>query len=133
MTLLELCYYKRDQILQDSVNTLEKALLKHYKLLTTEQIKFKMLNLFHMLVKSIEINSSNEMMEYIEKVSDIRHESGYELQEVQTAINILEECMWENINKFVDEDLQISGIKQVTRLLSKAKEELADEYSLLRK
>ncbi|MFI5211542.1 MAG: hypothetical protein ACHQIH_01555, partial [Ignavibacteria bacterium] len=79
------------------------------------------------------INSSDEMMEYIEKVSDLRHESGYELQEVQTAINILEECMWENINKVVDEDLQISGIKQVTRLLSKAKEELADEYSLLRK
>ena len=132
MTLLELCYYKRDVILEDSVKKLEKAQLEHYKLLTTEQIKRKMLNLFHMLVKSIEVNSSEEMMEYMDKVSDKRHEAGYELQEVQSAINMLEEIMWEKVSKFVDDDLQISAIKQVTRLLSKAKIELADEYSLLK-
>lgn len=130
MTLLELCYYKRDLILENSVSTLEKGQMKNYKKLYTESNRFKMLNLYQMLVNSIETNSSDGMKEYIGKLSALRFEPGYGLHEVQTAMNILEECMWENINKFVDEDLQISGIKQVTRLLGKAKEQLTDEYSL---
>ena len=55
----------------------------------------------------------------------------YELHEVQTAVNIMEECLWQKITEFVDKDQQIYAMKQVTCILGKAKEALASEYAML--
>jgi hypothetical protein len=131
MTLLELCYNKPDLILLDSTENLVKAHLQHYKHLTPEQIRYRLLNLFQSLVRCLESESCNNMLKFMKAVSDERYESGYELSEVQTAINILEECMWRMISKFVDTDKQINSMKQVTHVLCKAKGELASEYALL--
>jgi hypothetical protein len=131
MTLLELCYNKPDLILLDSTNCLVRAQLQHYKHLTPEKLRFRLLRLFQALVKSIEVNSCDEMDNFMEKVSDERYESGYELHEVQTAINIMEECLWKKISEFVFADQQIAAMKQVTCILSRAKDALANEYALL--
>ncbi|HEY3249689.1 MAG TPA: hypothetical protein VGK25_01095 [Ignavibacteria bacterium] len=131
MTLLELCYNKPDLILLDSTDNLVRAHLKHYNQLTPEQIRYRLLNLFQSLVRCLEGDSCENMLKFMKIVSDERYESGYELSEVQTAINILEECMWRKISKFVDGDKQINAMKQVTNVLCKAKEELVSEYALL--
>ena len=131
MTLLELCYNKPDLILLDSTNSLVRAQLQHYKHLTPEKLRFRLLRLFQALVKSLEANSCDSMTHFMEQVSDERYESGYELQEVQTAINIMEECFWKKISEFVFADQQIAAMKQVTCILSKAKETLVNEYALL--
>jgi hypothetical protein len=133
MTLLELLYNKPDLILLDSTDSLVRAQLQHYTQLNPEKIRLRFLKLFNALVKSVEINSCEDMVKFMEKVSDERFESGYEISEVQTAINILEETVWRKISLFVDEDKQVAAMKQVTCLLGKAKEELASEYALLSK
>ncbi len=131
MTLLELCYNKPDLILLDSTNSLVRAQLEHYKHLTPEKLRLRLLRLFQALVKSLEANSCESITKFMEKTSDERFESGYELHEVQTAVNIMEECLWKKIAEFVYRDQQISAMKQVTCILAKAKESLANEYSLL--
>lgn len=133
MTLLELLYNKPDLILLDSTDNLVRANLPHYKLLNAEKIRLRLLKLFQALVRCVEANSCEEMLKFMEKVSDERFASGFELNEVQTAINILEESLWRQINKFVDSDKQVSAMKQVACILTKAKDELADEYALLSK
>ncbi|MCI0448357.1 MAG: hypothetical protein L0Y79_01050 [Chlorobi bacterium] len=133
MTLLELLYYKPDLILLDSTNCLVRAQLQHYKPLSPELIRFRFLKLFQALVKCVETNSFNGIIKFMDKVSDERYELGFEIHEVQTAINILEECLWKKILKFVDDDKQISAMKQVTRILCNAKMELAGRYALLSK
>ena len=131
MTLIELLYNKPDLILLDSTDSLVRAHLKHYDKLSPEKIRLRLLKLFQALEKAVEVNSCEEMVKFMDKVSDERYESGYELHEVQTAINILEESLWKNIADFVDKDKQVSAMKQVTCILGKAKEELASEYALL--
>lgn len=131
MTLLELLYNKPDLILLDSTDGLVRAHLQHYDKLSPEKIRLRLLKLFQALEKAVEVNSCEEMIKFMEKVSDERYESGYELHEVQTAVNILEETLWKKIAEFVDRDKQVSAMKQVTCILSKAKEELASEYALL--
>lgn len=133
MTLLEMLYNKPDLILLDSTDCLVRAQLQHYKQLSPERIRLRLLKLFQALVKSVEVNSCQEMVKFMEKVSEERYESGYELHEVQAAVNILEETLWKKISKFVDDDKQISAMKQIVCILSKAKEELANEYALLSK
>ena len=131
MTLLELCYNKPDLILLDSTDSLVRAQLQHYKHLTPEKLRQRLLKLFQALVKSLEANSCEEMSKFMLKVSDERYGSGYELHEVQTAVNIMEECIWQKITEFVDKDQQIYAMKQVTCILGKAKEALAGEYAML--
>ena len=85
------------------------------------------------MVKSIELNSCDEMVTFMDKVSDERYEVGFELHEVQTAINIMEESLWKMISEFVDSDKKTAAMKQVSCLLGKAKQELAHEYAMLSK
>ena len=74
-----------------------------------------------------------EIKEFMDKITGERYELGFELYEVQTAINILEESLWKNIQKYIDDDKQIAAMKQVTDILTKAKEKLAEEYYLINK
>ncbi|MBZ0203565.1 MAG: hypothetical protein IT281_00055 [Ignavibacteria bacterium] len=131
MTLLELCYIKPEQILLDSTNCLVRAHLPHYEKFRKDGIHDRFSNLLQALTKCIEVNSCTDMLTYMNKLSDERFIMGFELQEVQTAINIFEESMWKSIAEFVDQDKQFAAMKLVTCILGKAKEELTGEYALL--
>ncbi len=133
MKLIELLHQKPDLILLDSTDNLVRSNLKHYKKLNPENIRIRLNHLFQTLVTCVETGSCNEMVTFMDKVSDERFESGFEIHEVQTAINILEESLWRNIGKFVDNDKQVNAMKEVTGILSKAKEEMANEYAMLSK
>lgn len=133
MKLLEMLYNKPDLILLDSTDCLVRAHLEHYEAITPELIRSRLNRLLQALTKCVEINSTDGMIKYMNKVSDERFEVGYEVHEVQTAINILEECLWKKIQQHVDNDQQTAAMKQVTRILDTAKEELASEYALLSK
>ena len=133
MTLIELLHNKPDMILLDSTDNLVRSDLEHYKKLNPENIRIRLMKLFHALIACVEAASCDKMIKHMEKVSEERFESGFEINEVETAINILEESLWRQIGKFVDSDKQVSAMKQVTCILSKAKDELANEYALLSK
>ncbi len=133
MTLIELLHNKPDMILLDSTDNLVRSNLKHYKKLNPENIRIRLMKLFHTLIECVEAGSCDQMVKFMERVSEERYESGFEINEVQTAINILEESLWRQIGKFVDSDKQVSAMKEVTCILTKAKEELANEYALLSK
>jgi hypothetical protein len=133
MTLLEMLYNKPDLILLDALESLEKIHLIHYGNLKPELIRFRLSKLLEAFVKSVETSSIDEMTNFISKISDERYELGFELYEVQTVINILEESLWKKILIFVDEDKQISAMKQVSDILSKGKERLVNEYANISK
>jgi hypothetical protein len=133
MTLIELLHQKPDLILLDSTDNLVRSNLTHYKKLNPENIRLRLMHLFQTLITCVETGSCGEMVKFMDKVSEERFESGFEIHEVQTAINILEESLWRNIGKFVDNDKQVNAMKEVTCILSKAKDEMANEYAMLSK
>ena len=133
MTLLELCYNKPDLILLDSTNTLLRAQLPHYKQIDPDQLKLRFKRLFDALVNCIETNKIDALSKFMKQVSRERFEAGYELGEVQIAINTLEESMWRKSTELVDSDKQILAMKEVSKLLCRAKQILLSEYSLLSK
>lgn len=133
MTLLEMLYNKPDLILLDALDSLSKIHLIHYDNLKPQLIRFRLSKLLEALVKCVESSSMDEMTNFISKISDERYELGFELYEVQTVINILEESLWKKIQIFIDEDKQISAMKQVSDILSQAKERLVNEYANISK
>jgi len=133
MILLELCYNKPDLILLDSTNSLLRAQLPHYKQIIPDQLIIRYQHLFDALVNCIESNKFDAMNKFMEKVAAERFEAGYELSEVQFAVNTLEESMWKKISEMVDQDKQINALKEVSYLLCKSKQKLLSEYALLSK
>lgn len=133
MTLLELCYNKPELILLESTETLTEWQLKHYKDVSPDNLVARFQRLFDAVVKCIETNRNDEMIKFMESVAAARYESGYELNEVQIAINTLEEVMWRKIYEFVDSDKQINAMKEVSRITCNAKQRILNEYALLSK
>jgi hypothetical protein len=133
MTLLELCYNKPELILLESTESLIECQLKHYKEISPQNLTMRFQNLFDAVVKCIETNRNDDMIKYMEKVAAARFDSGYELNEVQIAINTLEEVFWRKISEFVDGDKQINAMKEISRITCNAKQRLLNEYALLSK
>jgi hypothetical protein len=65
---------------------------------------------------------------YIAEIAPNRFESGFELYEVQTAINILEECFWKNIVEKVDEGEKMHALVKTHEILCAAKNSLAKSF-----
>ena len=131
MTLLELLYNNPDLILEDAANSLQRAQLPHYKNFSETDIIANFKKLLQYITKCVEKNSCNELVPYVDKLSDERFSMGFEPTEVQIAINILEESMWKNIGELVDKDKQVSAMKLITCIISKAKQEMIGEYAML--
>ncbi|HMQ78969.1 MAG TPA: hypothetical protein PKE39_13980 [Ignavibacteria bacterium] len=133
MTLLELIYNKPELILQESTNALMRVQLPHYSKFRLEEIQKKYSNLLQALAKCIETQKCDDMIGYMDLISDERFASGFEVEEIQIALNIFEEALWKNIKKYVDPKIHYTSKKMVTTIIDKAKEELLNEYVTLSK
>lgn len=131
MTLLELCYNKPDLILLDSTDSLIRADLPHYVDLSPGLIRFRILKLQQALIKCIENQSCDKLLEYMKTVAVERFNQHYDLYEILTVINILEESLWKRISEFVDDDEKYKAMKKVSYLFNAAKEKLISEYASL--
>lgn len=133
MTLLELLYYKPDQILLEATNSLVRAHLPHYEKFKDSDINERFKKLLVSITKCVEKNSCDELNSYMDKLSDERFSMGFEPTEVQVALNIFEEALWKNIDEKVDEDKQVAAMKLITNIVGKAKQEMLGEYAILEK
>ncbi len=73
------------------------------------------------------------MISYMDLISDERFASGFEAEEIQIALNIFEEALWKNIQRYVDPVIHYSSKKMVTSIIDKAKEELLNDFVTLKK
>ena len=128
MTFIELLKTNPDKILFDATEFLVRSNLEHYNKLNPERVRARLARLYFITRECAELNSNEPMQKYIQEIAKERFESGYELYEVQTAINILEECLWKNIVERVNTNEQISGLFRSHEILCAAKGSLAKSY-----
>ncbi|HMT10132.1 MAG TPA: hypothetical protein PKA39_00750 [Ignavibacteria bacterium] len=133
MTLLELIYEKPDLILQEATNNLMRVQLPHYSKFRREDIYKKYSSLLLALAKCIETQKCDDMISYMDLITDERFVSGFEEEEIQIALNIFEEALWKNIKTHVDEKNHFIAKKSVTNVIDKAKEVMLEEYITLKK
>ena len=84
--------------------------------------------LFDHLRTAIDTRDLGEMLRVCARAGAERHGTGYDLSELQTAFNALEEAIWSSVFAHLKPDEYVETLGVVSSILGAAKDELAREY-----
>ena len=133
MTLIELLEKSGDKVVSEAIEEMQRARLKHYQYGGPETTRNKMDTLYNQITQSVKEKNLIPIVSYIEKIAEARFESGFELQEVQTAINVLEEGIWKQILAELPNEDQPKALALVSSIIGSGKDTLARTYVILSK
>lgn len=128
MNLLECLQQNQHEIIRNSFDSLVRSNLKHYSASNANENWHRLEKLFDLTLKSIKEKSLVEMTEYSEAVARERYTAGFDLHEVHTAYNVLEEALWKEILKNLDPKDFGNALGLVSTILGTGKEMLALTY-----
>jgi hypothetical protein len=128
MELNEFLNSHKTDILNEAAETLQRAQLKSYSASTSEKNKNRLEQLLQHTITGVQSKNLVGMIEYAEKIAQERFEAGFDLHEVHTAFNVLEETIW----KMIIDNFEPSGLGKALGLVSTVvgagKESLAITY-----
>lgn len=87
--------------------------------------------LFDELVTAVDGHDLTSIVVFARGLARARHASGYDLSEVQVAINALEESVWRRVFADAPAELVGAALREVSTVLGAAKDALAREYVVL--
>jgi len=122
-TLLE---SKRDEILAEAGTTAGRA--PHYAAAGKAEIFDRLTVLFDTLADAVERRDLTDVVLYARRLAAARFAAGYDLAEVQVAMNALEESLWRRIFAEGSSDELGESLRLVSTVLGAAKDVLAQTY-----
>jgi hypothetical protein len=84
--------------------------------------------LFDELVAAVDARDLTSIIEYARHLARARWSAGYDIAQVQVAINALEEAVWLRIFESAPQPLVGEALRLVSTVLGAAKDALAQEY-----
>ena len=94
MDLVGVLGASKGEVLAEAFASLERSHLKHYELAGPEGSKQRLSDLFELVLECLGHRQLAPMSEYAETVAQERFSAGFDISEVQTAFNVLEEAIW---------------------------------------
>ena len=131
MKLEELLECNSRGVVDEVIEAVGKARLTHYTSLGPEETRALYEQLYAVILESVNTGSVTKMVAYAEQLARKRYESGYDLFEVQTAFNVMEECIWRRIMTDLPPSDCVHTIGLVSTVLGAGKDVLAREYVTL--
>lgn len=128
MSFIELLETNENEIIEDAVAALARTPLKRYKESGLEINRERLRKLYALTVQSIKNKNLVPLLEYIQGAARDRFNAGYPVYEVLTAINILEETVWNRIVKELEPAELADSVGSVSTVLGAAKTSLASTY-----
>jgi len=128
MKLQEILVNNQTDIINEAFYSLERSHLKHYDSSRADENWQRLAKLFDLTMNGIITKSLVEMVNYSEKIAKERFESGFDLHEVHTAYNVLEEALWKSIIKEIDSSEMAESLGLISTVLGTGKESLALAY-----
>ena len=128
MELINILTSDAEVIIKEATDKLNDARLKNYQKVDRPVLHSCLTRLFELTVESIKNSNLLALNEYIDKISRERYFSGFELYEVQTAFNALEEAIWNDIVSKVNQNDLVDSISIISRVMGAGKEFLACNY-----
>jgi hypothetical protein len=127
MDLLEMLEKCDEGIINDATAAMSKFRLKHYDG-DVKQFHGKIAFLFDHVVKGVKEKNVMPIVSYVEQIAEQRFRSGFDLQEVQTAFNILEESIWKHILENIPVGMQAESLGLVSSIIGSGKDALARTF-----
>jgi hypothetical protein len=116
------------EIIEESVQQLKRAQLKSYNNSANETNRYRLKKLYELCRSSVQNKNLLPIIEYSEKIAQERFNSGFDLHEVHTAYNVIEECIWKKIIEKVEPDKLGEYLGLISTVLGAGKETLALTY-----
>jgi hypothetical protein len=128
MKLDEILVNNQTDIINEAFTSLERSHLRHYNTSRADENWQRLAKLFDLTLNGVKTRSLVEMVTYSDKIAKERFESGFDLHEVHTAYNVLEESIWKAIIKEVDQTDLAESLGLISTVLGTGKESLAIAY-----
>ena len=128
MDLTELLQSDGEHIVAEASAALTRSQLAHYAEAGYAVGQERLARLFQLTAQGIADRNLVPVMEYMAEVADDRFHAGYAIREVQIAINVLEEAIWNHIVANVPPDELARALGLVSTVLGAAKDSLARAY-----
>lgn len=131
MDLVKLLHDSADEILAAAGAAVERSHLKNYERDGKEHTHQRLKALFVLTTRAVKERNLGPMIAHAETIARERFASGFDLSEVQTAFNVLEEAMWTRIVKTLPPSEYNEALGLVSTVLGAGKDALARTYVTL--
>lgn len=128
MTLPELLDGHRDAILDEAVETLVRTRLPHYDAQGAAAARDKLAQLYDLMVACVRDRDLRPMLQHARGIARERFDAGFDLREIQTAFNVLEEAAWKRVIAEVATEQLAEAIGLVSTVHGAGKDEVARTY-----
>lgn len=129
--LVRILRARRGEILDAAALGMARSCMRHYSELTRLDVRVRLETLYEWVVDAVERRDLAAICGWARGLAAERYERGYDLGEVQTAFNTLEEELWRAILRDLRPARYADALAVVTTVLGAAKDALAREYVTL--
>jgi hypothetical protein len=126
--VLEVLTQEKGAILDSSVEAVERSNLRHYTDAGNETVRGYLETLFDLTTSCIDARNLVPMIEHADRIAHHRFEAGFDIHEVQTAFNVLEETIWAHVIEAIAPRDLAQAIGLVSTVLGAGRDTLARTY-----
>lgn len=119
---------ERAAMVQDASAALARAHLARYESAGPEEVTRRLDALFDRLLEALTTRDLGSMTGYAREVAEERFNARYDLSEVQTAFNALEEATWSRVFADLEPGDYAEALGLISTVLGAAKDALARRY-----
>jgi hypothetical protein len=129
--LLDLLQRHEVTILSESLEGMTRCRLTRYEAAGAEETGRRLARLFALLLDAVRERDLEPVLAYAREIARQRFSEGFDLQEVQSAINVLEEAVWRRVVKEIPPDGLAEALGLVSTVLGVCKDTMASSYVAL--
>jgi hypothetical protein len=118
---------EREAILASAAAAIARAEAPHYQTDASESAA-RLALLLDELIRGIAKRDLTPITQYAQRLAEERYSAGYELGEVQTAFNALEEAAWLRVLRCMDATQYAEALGLISTVLGAGKDALARRY-----
>jgi len=119
---------RADPLVAEALTMMTEARLEHYDAAGLPTVRQRLAALLHVALSCLEAGEADEIIAYMSRVGRERFSAGYDLLEVQTSANVMEETLWRRIPSLVAPEDVPRALGLVSSLFSAGKDALARTY-----
>ncbi len=128
MNLLQLLHERSAEIVDSACDAMARSRAKHYEEAGKEHVHQRIRALYVLTVRGVKERNLGPMIAHAETIARERFDAGFDLWEVQTAFNVLEESIWTCILKEIPPSELGVALGLISTVLGAGKDTLARRY-----
>lgn len=128
MQLHEILHNQGQSILSSAMEAMQKVHARHYDQAGAAHTHQRLKALFTLIVRGIKDRNLTPMVNHAEAIAIERFSAGYDLWEVQSAFNVLEESIWQHILRELPAGQYAEALGLISTILGAGKDALARRY-----